>query len=281
MKKYSEDENSLINIINFIRNAWRKIFILGFLGLISGFVFLKITPNKFEAIALIQMAQIISKESLKATNIEQPVTLIARMKLPNSFSAQIVSGCGYPEDPSSVFKLIKDIQINNLAGSETIIKLKVRSSTPELAEKCTNLLFLYIEEYQNEIISKQLEDKKLKNIKQLERNNNQLDLNKILLSKAKININENQEIYFKILKEINRLEDEKDNLEIKNNLEYFQKTKFKAPVYVNNEIVYPKKSTILIASSLMGMLLGILHSLCRKNLIILKNIANHNIKKND
>jgi LPS O-antigen subunit length determinant protein (WzzB/FepE family) len=86
-------EISLLDILRFLKSAYKTILVFGALGLAIAIAYLVITPNRFEAVAQIQMAQTSGANNNNnnlnslGINVEEPALLIARLSSPSSFSA--------------------------------------------------------------------------------------------------------------------------------------------------------------------------------------------------
>lgn len=85
------DEISLVDILQFLKGAYKTILILGAVGLVIAVAYLTVTPKQYEAVAQIAMAQISAANNnnlnLLGINIEEPSLLIARLAQPTSFPA--------------------------------------------------------------------------------------------------------------------------------------------------------------------------------------------------
>lgn len=80
-----EAEISLLDILHFLKSAYKTIFIFGAFGIALAIAYLAITPKQYEATAQIVMAQIGAANNNNnninpmGVNIEEPSLLIARM----------------------------------------------------------------------------------------------------------------------------------------------------------------------------------------------------------
>ncbi len=76
-------------LVDFLFESWIVIILTGLLGLFGSIVYLVLTPNQYQAIAYIHMAQISANNNNTTinplgVNIEDPNLLIARLKLPTT-----------------------------------------------------------------------------------------------------------------------------------------------------------------------------------------------------
>ena len=84
-----ESEISLIDILRFLKSAWKAIAIFGLTGLALSVAYLAITPNQYEASVQITLAQIGAANnnnniSPLGVNIEEPALLILRLSSPQA-----------------------------------------------------------------------------------------------------------------------------------------------------------------------------------------------------
>ena len=105
----SDSEISLLDILIFLKGAWKPIINAGILGLVVSSLYLLLTPNQYEAVANIQMARIPAPNNSGGT-IEEPAALIARMSLPNNLDDVVMSSCGIENQTDSVAKLSKVVK---------------------------------------------------------------------------------------------------------------------------------------------------------------------------
>ena len=67
-----QEEISLIDILRFLKGAYKTILVFGALGLAIAIAYLVITPNRFEAVAQIQMAQTSGANQWRQQQQQQP-----------------------------------------------------------------------------------------------------------------------------------------------------------------------------------------------------------------
>ena len=96
---YEDDPNdgakiSLLDILLFLKGAWKMIVMMGLAGLFISGIYLLITPNQYEAVANIAMARVPADKNPLGVNIEEPAALIARMSIPTSFDGAVIQACG-------------------------------------------------------------------------------------------------------------------------------------------------------------------------------------------
>ena len=150
-------------LLKLLRSAWKTILAGGIVGVVLAGGYLAVSPPQYEARALISMAQIpvagnASNGSVSTvTNIEDPVFLIVRLKVPSTYTPEAIAACGMgkAEMPAEeVAGLIRAI-LPRSVGS--VILIKVRRESPQLAAQCVNGLFEMIRAQQAEKV-KPMED---------------------------------------------------------------------------------------------------------------------------
>jgi uncharacterized protein involved in exopolysaccharide biosynthesis len=89
--RLNENENSLIDILRFLKDAYKTILVSGVLGIALSIAYIAITPKQYEASVQIVMAQIRATNisNTIGVNIEKSVHLIARTSSPTSFTRMI------------------------------------------------------------------------------------------------------------------------------------------------------------------------------------------------
>ncbi len=110
----TEDEISLNDIVDFLIESWRTIFATSVLGLLGAVTNIVVTPNKYEATAQIQMAQL-SIDGITGKNLEDPNLLIARMKMPSSYDQ--ATNCGQEVKPNAVQAISKITKFSIIEGT--------------------------------------------------------------------------------------------------------------------------------------------------------------------
>jgi hypothetical protein len=164
-----EDEISLEDIIDFLLESWKTIVSVGLLGLLGSVGFLAVTPTQYEATAQIQMAQISANNNSNnnnnntnplGVNVEEPNLLMARLKLPTTYSAAEMKACGLEGQKMPGESLVSMSKFSAVKGVGSIVELKIRMGSREQAVVCAQALFENIRESQNQIIKPYIEEAK-------------------------------------------------------------------------------------------------------------------------
>ncbi len=258
-----EDEISLKDIIDFLMESWKTIVGVGLLGLLGSVGFLAVTPNQYEATAQIQMAQISANNNNTnplGVNVEEPNLLMARLKLPTTYSAVEIKACGLEGQKMPAESLVSMSKFSAVKGVGSIIELKIRMESREQAVLCAQALFENIRESQNQIIKPYIEEAKG------------------LLTKYQARLKEAQELvtradksgaalsaaYLANRDEVKFLTDESIRLNTFVVAGDARQAKLVSPIYSSEAAVFPKKKITLMVGLLAGLFLGLLLVMIRK-----------------
>ena len=258
-----EDEISLKDIIDFLMESWKTIVGIGLLGLLGSMGFLAVTPNQYEATAQIQMAQISANNNNTnplGVNVEEPNLLMARLKLPTTFSASEIKACGLEGQKMAAESLVSMSKFSAVKGVGSIVELKIRMESREQAVVCAQALFENIRESQNQIIKPYILEAKG------------------LLTKYQARLKEAQELviradqsgaalsaaYLANRDEVKFLTDESIRLNTFVTAGDARQAKLVSPIYASEAAVFPKKKMALIVGLLAGLFLGLLLVMVRK-----------------
>jgi len=255
----TDDEISFKDIIDFLRGSWRIILISGVLGLAVTGTYIVITPNRYEATTLIQMAQIDANGRLNplGVNVEEPGLLIARMNIPTSYDTKTSEACGSERKLGLTGSTVRLAQVKGVAS---LIELKINSSSKESATHCSQAVFELIQKSQYLISQTYINEAKTK---LAEYNNRLQDLRSLVVESDKASaamitayLSAREEIKF-FSDEIIRL----NNFIVASNARH---AKLISPVHVSDHPVSPRKTIILMAGILGGISLGFLLAILRK-----------------
>ncbi|QWD20091.1 hypothetical protein G6689_01615 [Polynucleobacter paneuropaeus] len=181
-------EISLLDILRFLKSAYKTILVFGALGLAIAIAYLVITPNRFEAVAQIQMAQTsgannnINNNNLNSLgiNVEEPALLIARLSSPSSFSAGVIAACGQQAQSNPALATAQTIKLAPIKGISNVVELKTVGPTSEAASICAQAIFELIKTSQAQIQAPYLEEAQTR----LTEDGIRLDQAKALVAKA-------------------------------------------------------------------------------------------------
>ena len=259
-----ESEISLIDILCFLKSAYKSILIVGLVGLGLAIAYLVVTPKQYEAIAQIAMAQIgaANNNNLNplGVNIEEPSLLIARLSSPTSFNSQVLSSCGMDESANPGASLAKAIKLAPPKGVANVVELKTFGKSPETASTCAQAIFELIKATQAQILAPYIEEAKAKLVDDEERLNKAKDL----VAKADKTGQAVGAAYLSTRDEIRYLLDEITSLKNVVTSNQSRVTRLIAPIYASDTPIAPKKRIVLMAGLVGGLFLGLLLALARQ-----------------
>lgn len=264
LESESQEEISLLDILRFIKGAYKSILIFGAVGLTIAIVYLAITPKQYEATAQIAMAQIGAANNNNnlnplGINIEEPSLLIARMAQPTSFTPRVISGCGMEGQTNSGMLLAKSIKLAPPKGVANIVELRTFGQSPEAALGCAQAIFDLIKTTQAQIVAPYIEEAKIK----LKDDEERLAKAKDLVAKADKSGSAMGAAYLSTRDEIHFLLDEITALKNVVTSNQNRATRLIAPIFASDIPVTPKKRLVLAGGLFGGLFAGLLLALAR------------------
>ncbi len=263
-----EDEISFKDIIDFLVDSWKTIVLTGLLGVFGSTVYLWVTPNQFQAIAQIQMAQISTDNNINPSgvNIEDPNLLIARLKLPTTYTSEEIKACSSENTKSSSEDLANSAKFIVVKGVGSLVELKINRDSKEGAIACAQALFNSIKNSQNIIIKPFIEEAKDLLVKYQDRLKNsqslisRVDKSGFALSAA----------YLANRDEVKFLSEEILRLNTFIAIADTRQAKLISPIYASDIPLAPKKRIALIAGFFGGLFLGLLLMIGKRALTVYK-----------
>lgn len=251
----NEAEISLKNIVDFLVECWKTIFLTGVLGILSAVAFIWMTPSQYQATAQIQMAQIgVNNNNPLGVNVEDSNLLMARLKIPATYSAKEIKACNFESYAAPSEALVAAAKFSAVKGVVSIIELKINRDNKETAIACAQSLFENIKASQNDIIKPYIEEAKALLIKHQDRLTNaqslvsRADKSGAALSAAYL---ANQDEVKFLIQEISRLSTFISTADTR-------QAKLVSPIYASDIPVAPKKKNALTAGLFAGLFLGFL-----------------------
>lgn len=160
-----DDELSLWDIVEYLKEGWRWLTGGVLLGLACAVAYLLMTPKQYEAQALFQGAKVLG------TELESSSQLIERLKFPTFYEKEQLQACALtPTEPAAA--LAKRINPSILKGAN-ILQVSYRARESQLAVACLNAVLNRVIRGQNKLSAAPLENAK-----------RQLELTKVQLADA-------------------------------------------------------------------------------------------------
>jgi capsular polysaccharide biosynthesis protein len=265
----NEDEISLKDIVDFLVESWKAIALTGLLGFIGSIAYLWVTPNQYQATAQIQMAQIGANNNNNnnnnnntnplGVNVEDPNLLIARMRLPSSYSKESVKACGYESKQTPLEGLAKMVKLSLIKGTQ-IVELKVLGLNQAQAVQCAESIVETIKRSQKIIAAPIVEDAQLKLAKYSQR----LQEAQGFILKADKSGSSMSAVYLSTRDEVKFLTDETIRLNDLIVSANTRQAKLISPIYSSEKKVAPKRLIALVAGLFAGLFLGLLFMLVKR-----------------
>ena len=124
-----DDEISILEIIEFFRESWKRILFGGVVGGALGVSFVLLSPAMYQATANLQLGKV------AGADVEPPNVVLEKLKMPTYFSAQTLVACGVEEPAESGTQVIKALNPTALKGTP-IIKISYKDKNIDQAKKC-------------------------------------------------------------------------------------------------------------------------------------------------
>ncbi len=253
-----EDEISLKNIIDFLKESWRTILGAGFIGLLGSVGFLAITPNQYEVVAQIQMLQISLNSNGNNTNplgvnVEDPNLLLARLRLPTTYGAAEIKECGLEKEKRASESLVAMSKFSVVKGASSVIELKINMKNREQGLNCSHALFEMIRKSQNNLIQPYIQEAK----ELLTNYEERVNAARNIVARADKSGAALSAAYLANRDEVKFLTDEIIRLNNFISNSDMRQTKLVSPIYASEIPVFPKKNIALISGLLVGFFLGL------------------------
>lgn len=259
----SQKEITVKDLICFFYESWRVILTCGILGALGGAGLLVFSKIQFEAVAQIRMSQIPvgAGKFDSSVNLEDPDILIARLKLPSSFTIKEINECELSREKDPAEKLVSLIKFSHVKANSSSVELKVQGESKKQVINCANGLFEFIRQSQADLLFPQIEEaKKLvtsyemqrqEAIKQLH-NPNYSEVTSYFLTVATLD-----EIRF-LSNEILRLN---SFIAISNR----DKARLVAPIYASIKSTYLSRQSLIFLGLFVGLIFGALLAILSKS----------------
>jgi LPS O-antigen subunit length determinant protein (WzzB/FepE family) len=124
-----EDEISLMDIYEFLRDGWKTIVGMTVLGLVAGLVIGFVLPAKFQASGLIEPARVGSEL------VETAATLTEKLRNSSYYSATTLDACQLSDDANPTNALIKNLN-PRVERQSSFVAVKFDAASPALAKEC-------------------------------------------------------------------------------------------------------------------------------------------------
>ncbi len=256
-----DDEISLWDIVNFLKEGWRWLaggLVLGLLGAVG---FVMMSPSRYEATAVIQPATVgmpttttTTTTTTKGAEVEPVAQTLERLKLATFYTAELLQVCQAPSG-AALAGSVKASQVNG----NSLIQVSYRAPSTAVAEACVNAVVAQLSQSQQAIaepLLKTLEEQLVLTKKQLtEAESYQGQLEKRATSSA----DSTSLLMLNTLtkrEEIVRLQKLLVEQKVQLSPPLTQPMQLLAPIYAPERAVAPKKLPVLAGGLFGGLVLG-------------------------
>lgn len=252
----SESEISLLDILRFLQGAWKTILIMGLLGIATAFIYLWVTPKQYEATAQIRMAQVNlpTPSNPFGTVVEDPASLLARMRFATNFDEATTIACGYTNTSGGAEGLARSLKFSIPKGLVATVEIKYIAPSTEQAKDCVQAVVLRITDLQAEVIKPFINEAKTK----LAQDNERIEQARRLIIKADQSGQGMSAAYLSARDELNHFLTNREKMIDLINSAKERGTRLLSPIYVSSGPVLPKKKVSLVAGFTAGLFLGLL-----------------------
>ena len=264
----NDDEISLWDIVDFLKEGWRWLgggLVLGLLGAVG---FVLVSPAQFEATAIVQPATVglPTTTTTKGAEVESVAQTLERLKLPTFYTDALLQACQVP----SRLALAGSVKASQVKGN-SLIQVSYRAPSVAVAEACVNAVVAQLTASQAEIgapLIQTLEEQLVLTKKQLtEAESFQAQLEKRATSSA----DGASLLMLSALskrEEIARLQKLLIEQKVQLSVPLTQPLQLLEPIYAPERAVAPKKLPVLAGGLLGGFVLGGLVFFMRRSWLV-------------
>lgn len=259
-------EICIMDVVNFLSNSWRAILAFGCFGATTSIAYLFIVPNQYEAITQIGVAQIRQNNSSEKA-LEEPTSLIYRMRNPSSYSEEVINACAYQEKREPSLALSRDLKFSVPKGVANTIELRVISPMPLLALSCSQAVFDRLRNLQEQTAEPLRKEAEVKLVYE----NESIDAAKKLILKVDQSGGLMTGAYLAARDELSYfLIERQKTTDLIKSLNS-RSTRLTSPIYVHESPIAPKKGISIGVGLIGGLFFGIIFLLLRQIYLRLKN----------
>ena len=256
------DRIYLVNIIVFLKNSLVTVVISGIIGSLASLIYLKVTPDQYEARTYLE---ILPELALGDT----PARFIERMKSTLIFDGAIIDHCELENSRSMELELKKAISLSLNSGTVPVVEIKTFRSTLALAKSCAFSVLQKIEKSQQALKSKQMNIFKDDAQIRLSKIDQEIALNQLLISRL-MNSHSLSPLLDTLLGNYRKLESERKQIQSLLGSRNFDDAPQSSSIFQLDGPIYPKRVVSLILGVLAGILLGFFVAMARKILLNLR-----------
>ena len=124
-----DDEISLYDIYDFLRDGWKTLFGMSVVGVALGVVVSLVMPEKFQASGALESTKV------AGTPVEGIRALAEKMRSPTYYSAQTIEACELQDELNPASSLAKALN-PNVGRNSTFLSISFEAASPAIARDC-------------------------------------------------------------------------------------------------------------------------------------------------
>jgi hypothetical protein len=141
------DVKNYSNCGGILVNHFRAILVFGLVGFLGAILFNKTITNRYEATLIMKMIEVY--DHLGALNkVEEPTLLITRLKQPSTYTQKEVDSCFSANAKFPHEELVSKVNATLVGRLDSVVQLKIRGPTKELAAQCGQAIYEMITDQQ-------------------------------------------------------------------------------------------------------------------------------------
>lgn len=148
----SNDEISMVDIYQFIKEGWKILFGTTLIGLLFGIIVAFILPEKFQASVMIEPARVavIGVDGFTDRSLESKDILLEKMKSPTYYTDATVQACDLAKHITPFESLAKDLT-SSAGRNSAYVFISFRAKSPAIAKECLKSVLSDVAKNQAEI----------------------------------------------------------------------------------------------------------------------------------
>lgn len=266
----ADDEISLLDIYEFLKDGWVTIAATTVLGGAIGVGIAFVLPEKFLASATIQPSRVLGSD------VESSTVLAEKMRLPTYYSQQSFIACDVVNEENPAQTLVAELD-PNIPRNSSFVSVSFKSANISTSIACLNAVLADVRRNQNETLESQM----ALTTAELEKEKEQLKfLENFISSKSKkmltFDFKDTQfsasQLLFGILhsnqQQINELRNRIQKTEILLSVPQTKSASFVLPIHGRSQRVEPNRSVIAVIGMLAGGFIGLM-------LLVLRRAVKH------
>jgi LPS O-antigen subunit length determinant protein (WzzB/FepE family) len=273
----ADDEISLLDIYEFLKDGWLTIAATTVLGGAIGVGTAFVLPEKFLASATIQPTRVLGND------VESIAVLAEKMRSPTYYSQQSFTACDVADSTNPAQTLATALN-PNVARNSAFVSVSFKSTNINTSIACLNAVLADVKQNQNESAERQIAlatatiNKEKEQLKIAEDFVSSVSQKTLTFNFKDTQFSASQLLFGMLQSKLNEITNLKSSIQRTELLLSEPQTKsasFTTPIYSPSQKVEPKRSSIAVISVLAGGFIGLMLLVLRR---AVKHIKQSSIK---